>query len=157
VIFRAGSLSNLYRKEASGAGTEQRVIESANEQYPNDCSRDGRLWLYYEIAAETRGGLVGSAGEAGRQAGSGGFCPSRGSSVSAHALQRRPGAILAGVQPALGGIHADESGRDEVYVQWFPESLGKFQISTGGGFPEWSPDGRELYYVSADGKLMAVD
>jgi hypothetical protein len=52
---------------------------------------------------------------------------------------------------------SDESGRDEVYVQGFPEPRGKFQISTGGGaFPEWSPDGRELYYISADGKLMAA-
>jgi hypothetical protein len=51
---------------------------------------------------------------------------------------------------------SDESGRDEVYVQGFPEPRGKFQISTDGGqYPEWSPDGRELYYVSA-GKLMAV-
>ena len=52
---------------------------------------------------------------------------------------------------------SDESGRDEVYVQGFPEPRGKFQISTGGGrYPEWSPDGRELYYVSADAKLMAA-
>jgi len=53
---------------------------------------------------------------------------------------------------------SDESGREEVYVQAFPEPRGKFQISTGGGgFPEWSPDGRELYYVSANGKLMAAE
>jgi hypothetical protein len=53
---------------------------------------------------------------------------------------------------------SDESGRDEVYVQGFPEPRGKVPISTGGGsFPEWSPDGRELFYLSADGKLMAVD
>ena len=53
---------------------------------------------------------------------------------------------------------SDESGRDEVYVQAFPEPGGKSQISTAGGrFPEWSPDGRELYYLSADNKLMAAD
>jgi hypothetical protein len=52
---------------------------------------------------------------------------------------------------------SDESGREEVYVQGYPEPRGKFQISTGGGaYPEWSPDGREVYYVSADGKLMAA-
>ena len=52
---------------------------------------------------------------------------------------------------------SDESGRDEVYVQAFPEPRGKFQISTGGGLhPEWSPDGRELYFAAADNKLMAV-
>lgn len=52
---------------------------------------------------------------------------------------------------------SDESGRDEVYVQGFPKPGGKFQISTSGGtHPEWSADGRELFYVSADSKLMAV-
>ncbi len=42
-------------------------------------------------------------------------------------------------------------------MQAFPEPRGPFRISTGGGrIPEWSPDGRELYYLSADRKLMAA-
>jgi hypothetical protein len=53
-MFRAGSPFNLYPKEASGAGTEQRVTESANPHYPTDWSRDGRLVLYYETAPETQ-------------------------------------------------------------------------------------------------------
>ena len=49
-----------------------------------------------------------------------------------------------------------ESGRYEVYIQTHPEP-GKWQVSNGGGqFPAWSPDGRELFYVSADSKLLAV-
>jgi hypothetical protein len=45
-----------------------------------------------------------------------------------------------------------------VYVQTFPEHGGKWQISTGGGnFPVWSRDGRELYFISADNKLMAAE
>jgi eukaryotic-like serine/threonine-protein kinase len=52
---------------------------------------------------------------------------------------------------------SDESGRDEVYIRAFPDPQGKWRVSTGGGeFPEWSPDGRELYYVSPQNKLMAV-
>lgn len=52
---------------------------------------------------------------------------------------------------------SDESGRLEVYVQAFPEPHGKFQISEAGGtYPEWSSDGRELYYLAPDRKLMAV-
>lgn len=39
----------------------------------------------------------------------------------------------------------------------FPRKGGKWLISTGAGFkPVWSRDGRELYYYSADGKIMAV-
>ena len=52
---------------------------------------------------------------------------------------------------------SDESGRDEIYVQAFPLSGAKFQISTGGGAePAWRNDGTELFYRSADRNLMAV-
>ena len=52
---------------------------------------------------------------------------------------------------------SDESGRYEIYIDAFPEPRNKVRISTGGGrYPEWSPGGRELFYVSPDLKLMAV-
>ena len=52
---------------------------------------------------------------------------------------------------------SDESGRPEIYVDAFPEARNKVRISAGGGeFPEWSPDGRELFYLSPDLKLMQV-
>ncbi len=50
------------------------------------------------------------------------------------------------------------SGRFEVYVQSFPSSGGKWQVSTGGGAqPQWRRDGRELFYLAADRKIMAVE
>lgn len=53
---------------------------------------------------------------------------------------------------------SNESKRFEIYVQTFPEHGGKWQISTGGGsFPVWSRDGRELYFIGADRKMMAVE
>src|SRR5258706_16447869 len=52
---------------------------------------------------------------------------------------------------------SDESGRAEVYVQSFPASGGKWQISAGGGDqPQWRRDGKELFYLSPDRKIMAV-
>lgn len=50
---------------------------------------------------------------------------------------------------------SDESGRSEVYVQPFPDLGRKFLISTGGGEPLWSPDGRELFYTEGS-TMMAV-
>jgi len=51
---------------------------------------------------------------------------------------------------------SDVSGRDEVYVQSFPESGERIPISTQGGIePVWRRDGRELFYRNGD-KLMAV-
>ena len=58
---------------------------------------------------------------------------------------------------------SDESGRREVYVQGFaPDrspaaAVGKWPISTAGGDkPRWSRDGKELYYIALDRKMMAI-
>ena len=49
------------------------------------------------------------------------------------------------------------SGRHEVYVRPFPGPGGQWQVSTMGGTgPRWRRDGKELYYIAADGRLMAV-
>ena len=52
---------------------------------------------------------------------------------------------------------SDESGKEEVYVQSFPASGAKWQISTNGGSnPRWRRDGKELFYLASDQKLMAM-
>jgi tRNA A-37 threonylcarbamoyl transferase component Bud32 len=52
---------------------------------------------------------------------------------------------------------SNESGRFEVYVQPFPGPGGKWQVSTAGGAdPVWRRDGKELFYLAPDHKLMAV-
>ena len=51
-----------------------------------------------------------------------------------------------------------ESGRNEVYTRSFPEFMDKRQISSGGGAqPLWSKDGKELYYLTLNTRLMSVD
>jgi hypothetical protein len=45
-----------------------------------------------------------------------------------------------------------------VYVQRFPSTEQRWQVSTGGGVqPVWRGDGRELYILGLDGMLFAVD
>ena len=52
---------------------------------------------------------------------------------------------------------SDESGRSEVYVQPLPKAAGKWQVSSsGGGYPVWSRDGRELYFIGGNGQVMAT-
>jgi Tol biopolymer transport system component len=49
-----------------------------------------------------------------------------------------------------------ESGHAEVYVQSFPVAGGKVRVSINGGErPAWSRDGKELFFIGADAKLMA--
>jgi Tol biopolymer transport system component len=53
---------------------------------------------------------------------------------------------------------ASDSGGAEVYVEPVPPTGERWQVSTGGGGdPQWRGDGRELYYLTADGWLMATD
>ncbi len=52
---------------------------------------------------------------------------------------------------------SDESGVWEIYVTSFPGAAGKWQVSRGGGSePRWRGDGKELFYISPNGMLMAV-
>jgi Tol biopolymer transport system component len=53
---------------------------------------------------------------------------------------------------------SQESGPWEVYVEPFRAEGERVRVSTeGGGQPRWRGDGRELFYASPDGRLMAVD
>ena len=52
---------------------------------------------------------------------------------------------------------SDESGANEVYVQSFPAGIAKWRVSIkGGDWVRWRRDGRELFYIAADRRLMSV-
>ncbi|MBS1791172.1 MAG: PD40 domain-containing protein [Acidobacteria bacterium] len=52
---------------------------------------------------------------------------------------------------------SNDSGRYQIYVQSFPEPGRKIPVSKGDGMlPRWRRDGKELFYVATDDKLMAV-
>jgi Tol biopolymer transport system component len=53
---------------------------------------------------------------------------------------------------------SNESGRKEVYVQSFPVTGSKIQVSNGGAdLPVWRRDGKRLFFLAPDGSLMASD
>jgi len=51
---------------------------------------------------------------------------------------------------------SNETGNWEVYVSPFPNGTSKWQVSRGGSEPRWRRDGKELFYLSAEGRMMAV-
>jgi Tol biopolymer transport system component len=52
---------------------------------------------------------------------------------------------------------SNETGSMEIYVSPFPSGSGKWQVSSAGGQePKWRHDGKELFYLSPEGKMMAV-
>ncbi len=153
VYQRSGHTRVLFRKDSDGAGSEQSIAQSLNLQDSTDWSRDGRFVLYYEVDPHTQRDLW--------------ILPVTPDGKPAPGTQPKPylrtpfneswGRFSPEASPRWVAYQSDESGRYEIYIQAFPEPRGATRISTGGGqFPEWGPDGRELFYVSPNYKLMAV-
>lgn len=80
---------------------------------------------------------------------------------------RKPFAAVEGqfdsIRPALSpdgkwiAYQSSEAGHPEIFVVPFGRGGGKWLVSTNGGFwPRWRPDGKELFYISPDYKVMAA-
>jgi len=53
---------------------------------------------------------------------------------------------------------SSESGRDEIYIHAMPPATAYKNLSINGGHsPRWSHDSKELFFVSSDARMMAVD
>ena len=146
VVFtsRRGGEVELHQKLASGAGQEDSVTKPLpGVMVPSDWSRDGRFIVYQLTFPKDTLWLLPLFGD--REP-----VPLLKSTFNeAHGRLSPDGRWLA--------YTSDESGKNEVYVQDFPTSGAKWPLSTGGGsFPRWRRDGRELFYLAADQKLMAV-
>jgi Tol biopolymer transport system component len=154
IVFHSGLPQNLFRKDSSGAGEEERLTHSLNIQIPNDWSRDGKWLLYSEINPQTQRDLWALRMPAAGQLLSG-TSPMPYLRTSDNESYGR---FSPESPPHWVAYQSDETHRWEVYVQAFPEAHNKIAISTDGGrYPQWRANGRELFYVSLDNKLMAVD
>ncbi len=141
-----GGQWGLYQKISSGAGSDELLLRTGQTTFPDDWSLDGRF-IIYEIdgGPKTKFDLWVLPLFGDRKP----FPFLQTEFTEQHAQFSPDGRFIAYV--------SDESGRAEVYVQSFPASGGKWQVSTGGGDqPQWRRDGRELFYVAPDKNLMAV-
>ncbi len=139
---------DLYQKASSGAGTEEALLEDNLDKFPTSWSPDGRFILYITGAA-----TVGTGNDLF-------MLPLAGDRKPLPFLQTQfneaPG--LFSPDGRWVAYRSDESGRNEVYVAPFPGPGGKWQISTAGGdWPRWRRDGKEIYYIAPDYKLMAAE
>jgi Tol biopolymer transport system component len=126
---------------------ERRLTRHASEQhYATSFAPDGRQLVYQAISPTTGIDLyVLSLAQQGAT-------PQR-------LLQTRANESLARVSPDGRWVAyvSDESGQAEVYVSRFPEMQGKTILSSGGGSrPFWRGDGRELFYLAPEGRILAV-
>jgi eukaryotic-like serine/threonine-protein kinase len=141
VVFASnrGVTFDLYLKDTNGAQEEKRIPQDGPDRYPTDWSRDGKH-VIYERGADLW-------------------------FVTIPELQATP--FIKAIATLKGGrfspdgkwvaYSSNESGRWEIYVTSFPEAHGKWQVSNAGGDqPRWRSDGKELFYLSPDRRIMAV-
>jgi Tol biopolymer transport system component len=138
--------ADLYVKASSGAGAEEVLLETPNNKYPQDWSKDGNFVLYSEADPKTGRDLWA--------------LPLKGKDAKPIVVVRTPFEELSGQFSPDGhwvAYQTNESGRFEIVVQPFPNPTGKWQVSTGGGIqPRWSADGKQLYFIGPDETLMAA-
>jgi Tol biopolymer transport system component len=148
VFMQSGpGFMHLRQKASSGTEPDLPFLETPDFKMPTGWSPDGRFIMYRSVdwrSATGRDLLV---------------VPNTG--------DRKPFPYLATKAEEREGqfspdgrwvaYQSNESGRFEIYVQPFPEARGKWQVSTDGGTqPRWRKDGRELFYIGLDSKLMAA-
>ncbi len=142
---RGGGVSNLYWKRSSGTGAEETLLVSPNSKSISSWSRDGRYVAYAEVDPSTGVDMWVLPLQGDRKP------------IRFLATQFTEGQTDFSPDARWLAYTSDESGRFEVYVQEFPGPGGKWQVSTRSGFqPRWSADGRELFYLATDGRLMAT-
>ncbi|HKI26542.1 MAG TPA: protein kinase [Candidatus Sulfotelmatobacter sp.] len=136
--------NNLFWQLADGSGGLERLTTSEFLDFPMSWSPNGQVLAYVEVTPST-GYDLWTLGLGDRKA-----QPFLQTQFNESVPQFSPdGRWLAYI--------SNESGRWEVYVQPYPSSGGKWQISTEGGTePIWNRNGRELFYRNGD-KMMAVD
>ena len=141
---RAGH-NNLYVRMADGSGRDELLVDTANNKQPQSWSADGRFLLYYEIDPTTQRRDLWSLDVTSNER-----------LVVAHArADERAGQFSP--DGRWVAYETNESGQFEVVVQSFPEPTSSRPVSTRGGtHPRWSSDGQEIYFISAELKLMSA-
>ncbi|MEZ5291611.1 MAG: protein kinase [Vicinamibacterales bacterium] len=143
-------LTEIYQRNAGTGGADaplmsERVARAAgageSSILPTDWSTDGR-WIAFSVGLPAHVWLLPAAGGP----------PAKLTNSSAdefHANLSPDGRLVA--------YTSNQSGRADVFVETVPTSDRKDLVSPTGGYePRWRADGRELYYLTEDGTLMAV-
>jgi len=145
VAFTALGGGDLRITSAHGTGEVQDLWPSSFREFPSDWSRDGQRLAYTSSNTDTANDVWLLSMTGARKAT--GLLTSSFSEL--HAQFSPDGRWLA--------LTTNESGREDVYVQSFPDAGTRRLVSSGGGsYPRWSGDGRTLFYRAPDGWLMSI-
>ena len=139
---RRSGVPNLYWKSADGTGTAEQLTQSPNQLHPNSMSPDGKHVVFRSNVQDL--GMLSLEGERPTQL------------LLSEEFREQNGEIAP--DGRWLAYESNASGQGEIYVRPFPDvDAGRWQISSNGGTrPLWGPDGRELFYLATDNRLMAV-
>jgi Tol biopolymer transport system component len=129
-------------QKAVGGTTESILFESAEHpKYLDDLSPDGRFLLYNTTTILYAVPLDGD-----RQP------------VVLDQTPFKKGEARFSPDGKWVAYESNESGATELYVASFPKFDNRRQLTAHGGrSPRWRANGREVFYLTPDGRLMAVD
>jgi Tol biopolymer transport system component len=147
VLYRSDrkGVPDIYEIAVGVLGSERRLLDQQGVQQPEDVSRDGRLLVYSNNTQTTAPEIW--------------ILPLDGDRKPVPWLQTRFAEKSPRFSPDGRWIayESDESGDPEVYVARTEGGGEKQRLSPAGGrLPRWRRDGKEMYYVTPDGFLMAV-
>jgi Tol biopolymer transport system component len=135
----------LFEQAVRGTSTSQLLLETAEDKVPADWSPDDTT-LLYQVRDQKTGMDVWALPLGGK----GEPYALLHSAANEAAAQFSPNGRWLAYQ-------SDESGTAEIYVRGFPLGDRRWQVSLqGGNRPRWRRDGKELFYLSSDARLMAV-
>ena len=152
IVFASsrGSVFGLYRKDVSGATPETRILSvpgSAN-LIPNDWSADGRYILFSQQGVSAPGPL------------SIWMLQLYGDNLPTLLIDNEFSPYAPRISPDGRWLAFNwfETGRQEIYVQRFPEAGQRQVVSDGGGVhPRWTRNGHELTFWAVPAGVNAVD
>jgi Tol biopolymer transport system component len=138
-------MPSLFHQPVAAPGGETRLTSPNLPTFATDWSRDGKRLLYSESNPKTNWDIWVLPLDGGK--------PTPFATTEAQERNARFSPDGRWIAYTL-----QEGGATEVYVQPYPPTGARWQVSAGGGRqPAWSPDGTELYYLTSEDKLMAVE
>jgi len=148
------SLSSMIWRRSDGAGELQKLLDTAESPRPWSFSPDGRRVAYFESGPKTGFDIWTAALDL--------TDPDRPKAGTPEPFLRTPAdEMLPTFSPDGRWIayRSNQLGSNEIYVRPFPAaSGGEWQISTAGAlYAFWSKNGHELFYETADNRIMVVD
>jgi len=146
IAFASFPRGEVFVRDIRSAGKPRLLFKLPAFSPLDDWSRDGRYMIYEAVDWKTFGFDLGF-----RDFQTGTNRPLLATSAN------ESGAVFSPDGRWIAYL-SDESGADEIYVQSFPAGNERQQISvSGGNQPRWRGDGKEIFYISPDRKMMAVD